>query len=168
MKKLICIALALVMTLALSVTCFADTAGSGEVKASYVAGGDNEAPVYSVDVVFDDMDDFTYTDVAKKWNPESHAYDIVEGEGSWNKTTANITVKNHSNAAVDVEVTYAKGSYQGGVNGAISNGEFELASAVGKAVGSPDSKVATLTISGKPENTMTSATLVGTVTVSFS
>ncbi len=172
MKKFFALALALVLTCALAVTCFAATANTttpatGAVKATYVAGATNTDKVYSVDVTFGDMN-FTYTDTATgAWNPENHSYpDTVPA--AWNKTSADITVKNHSNAAVAVTVAYAKDAgYTGAVNGAISEGSFDLESAEGTAVAEAPAKTVTFTISGAPENTMTTATTVGTITVTI-
>jgi len=172
MKKIIAIALALVMTLALAVTCFAATANTttpaeNAVKATYVAGATVNTKVYSVDVTFGDMN-FTYTDTATgAWDPATHSYpDTVAA--AWNKTSADITVKNHSNAAVAVTVAYAKDAgYTGAVDGAISEGSFDLETAEGTAFANAPAKTVTFTISGTPETTMTTATTVGTITVTI-
>ena len=171
MKKLFALALALVLTFALAVTCFAATANTttpatGAVKATYTAGATDDDKVYSVDVTFGDMN-FTYTDTATgAWDPATHTYPDTT-PAAWDKTTAEITVKNHSNAAVAVTVSYAKDAgYTGAVTGNITNGSFDLATAVGTAVENAPSATATLTISGAPVDGVDNTT-IGTVTVSI-
>ena len=171
MKKLFALALALVLTFALAVTCFAATANTSTpatnaVKATYKAGTSSDTTVYSVDVTFGDMN-FTYTDKSTgTWDPATHSYpDTVAAK--WDKTTAEITVKNHSNAAVAVTVSYAKDAgYTGEVTGNITNGSFDLATAVNTAVENAPSATATLTISGTPVDGVDNTT-IGTVTVSI-
>lgn len=171
MKKIIAIALALVMTLALSVTCFAALPDdkTADVKATYTAGGNAGDIVYSVDVTFGDME-FTYTDKANKWNPETHAYDIPTGDASWASTTNTIEVTNHSNAAVNVTFEYAAKAGYTDITGSFDgDATVELPSAVGKATDAADLTVTkTLTLAGALASNTAAKTAVGTVTVSFS
>ena len=168
MKKIIAIALALVLTLALAVTCLAAPAAeNGDVKATYAAGATAEV-VYSVNVTFGDMA-FTYTDASEgEWDPETHAFkNIVDAK--WTATGNTVTVKNDSNAAVNVDITYAAATGYDGITGSIENDEFTLPSAVGKAVGAAElTKTATLTLTGALASTHTAGAKIGTVTVSFS
>ena len=167
MKKFFAFVLALALTCALAVTCFAAAApATGEVKATYAAGATDNTKVYSVDVTFGDMN-FTYTDAGTgTWNPETHEY-ASGAAASWNKTTADITVKNHSNDAVAVTVSYAKDAeYTGAVTGSISEGTFTLATAVGTAVENAPAKTVTFTISGAPVAGVNNTT-VGTITVTI-
>ena len=169
MKKIFALALALVLTCTLAVTCFAAPAAqNGDVKATYAAGGTSPDVVYKVDVVFGAME-FTFTDKANKWNPEDHEYNTPVGEASWTASGNTVAVTNHSNAAVNVTVTYASETAYSTVTGSVANGSFELPSAVGKAVGAAElTKTATLTLGGTLASSATSATKVGTLTVSFS
>ena len=170
MKKIIAIALALVMTLALSVTCFAALPDdqTSDVKATYAAGGNAADVVYSVDVAFGDME-FTYTDKANKWNPETHAYDIPTGEASWSSTTNTVAVTNHSNAVVNVTFEYeAKAGYTGISGSFDGEATVELPSAVGKAKTAAELTVSkTLTLTGALASNTAAKTAIGTVTVSF-
>ena len=170
MKKILVLSLAIVMLFAMATTSFAATAdtttpATNNVTATYVAGG-TSAKIYSVDVQFDAMS-FTYTGASQgTWNPATHNYDDID-EATWGSaTTANIVVTNHSNAAVAVTVSYAKAQdYTGSVTATISNGTFDLDSAVDTTYANAPSKTATLTIGGTATNE--AATLVGTVTVAI-
>ena len=168
MKKFFALALALVLTFALAVTCFAAIAkdGSGSestnVKVSYTAGG-SSATVYGVDVVFEDMT-FNYTAASQgTWDPDSHTYvDIAEAK--WDKTSANVTVTNHSNAAIVATVAYAKGEYQGGVVVAVENATLNLDSAVDTLYAAAPSAAATVKVSGHAAQ---GETVIGSITVTI-
>jgi len=176
MKKFFAISLALVMVLALSVTCFAaytptmdalaDTA-TKDVTVTYVAGG-TSAEIYAVDVVFDDMS-FTYTAASEgTWDPSTHTYKDIDA-AEWNKTSAAITVTNHSNVAIDVTVSYEKADgYTGAVAPSITNGEFELARATaGSEFAAAPTATATLNIgAGVPVSGNENLT-IGTITVAI-
>ena len=169
MKKIIAIALALVMTLALSVTCFAAAPAdqNGDVKATYAAGA-TAGVVYSVNVTFGDMA-FTYTDASEgTWDPETHTFKSIVA-AKWTATGNTITVKNDSNAAVNVDITYAAATGYEGITGSIENNEFTLPTAVGKEVGAAElTKTATLTLDGALASNHEAGAKIGTVTVSFS
>ena len=108
MKKTLSIILALVMALSLSVTAFAATnEGSSPtditVNGTFVSG--TAADVISVDIVWDAMD-FTYTAPSQgTWNPATHAYEGATA-GGWSDNTPGITVKNHSNVAVNATLGF--------------------------------------------------------------
>ena len=170
MKKFFALALALVLTCALAVTCFADsiTAIDGtatkNVNVTYQAGGIS-ATVYGVDVVFEDMS-FTYTAQSQgTWDPDSHTYVDID-EATWNKTSANVTVTNHSNAAIVATVSYDAGTYEGDVVVTVENGTLNLGSAVDTAYAAAPNGVATVKVSGdaaKGDN----AKVVGAITVTI-
>ena len=170
MKKFFALALALALTLALSVTCFAETVkldalgekATQDVNVTYQAGG-TSATVYGVDVVFDDMT-FNYTAASQgTWDPATHDYvDIAEAK--WDKTSAKVTVTNHSNAAIVATVAYAAGEYDGGVVVAVENGTLNLASAVDTAYAAAPSAFATVKVSGHAAK---DDTVVGTITVTI-
>jgi hypothetical protein len=74
--------------------------------------------VYKVDVKWDSLE-FTYdfgssnqnkSDLEITWDPDNHKYSLEEGNdavtGWGDKTSANVTVENHSNAAVSVTTTF--------------------------------------------------------------
>ena len=166
MRKIINIALALSLILALSLTAMAaDLGESRDVTAKYVKT-ETEEPVYFVDLNWDGLT-FTYTETAEKtWNPNTHSY-TTETSGAWDKTEAKITVTNHSN--VDVDVTMSVTPVSGtGVNVAISGGNATLAAGVVDQKDNADFVTGTMTISGKPNDTVTAAGVkVASVTVTI-
>ena len=175
MKKFFALALALVLTFALAVTCFAEyvpemdalgESATQNVTVSYQAGA-AAATVYSVDVVFESMA-FTYKDtVMGTWNPETHSYNGTV-DAHWEDADANITVTNHSNAAVAVTVAFAaNGEYTGDATASITDGaSFTLESAVDTAFEAAPSDTATLTVAGTGTAGETAA-VIGTVTVTI-
>ena len=164
MKKIIAIALALVLTCALAVTCFAATAGTGEVKATYVAGG-TSAIVYDVDVSFGNME-FTYTAASQgTWDPETHSYkDIDEAAWTFGENQNKITVTNHSNVAIKATFTYT-GEVETVYGTFTNDGVLALATAVGTARDAAPSDSVALTLGGSL--TADTAGKVGTVTITI-
>ena len=169
MKKIIAIALALVMTLALAVTCFAATSNAvpasqnGDVTATYNTP-DAAGTVYKVDVTFDAMT-FTYTPEGNgTWDPAQHKY-VEKAAAKW-EGTGNITVTNHSNAAVAVTLSYAAEEGFEAATANFSKTNFTLVSAATTGAAVTDS--ATLTMGGSLPASATTATKIGTVTVALS
>ena len=172
MKKFLSLALALMMVLALSVTCFAATStitanggtATGDISATYQAGATDGEIVYSVDVEFGDMT-FVYTAAGTtKWDPATHSYPASAAAG-WDKTTATITVTNHSNTALTATLAVNKGEYTGPVTAQLDKTTLNIASAVGTAVDQAPAASATLTIGGVPANAADNFT--GSVTVTI-
>lgn len=178
MKKILSSLISFVMVLSMSTTAFAaegsvTNQGIGEqtidVTARYTASTSTE-PVYSVDIAWDNMT-FTYSESGVRiWNPENHTY-TANRSGEWDKTTADITVTNHSNADVTVKLTYTADTANGntGVTGTLSNAGGILAAG---AEGKPDEAeqiISTLTVSGIPNGNVTAdGVRVGTITVTIS
>lgn len=112
MKKIIALALSLILVLSLSVTAFAATIDNEEVTSDAgIAKGTYDAvveaaDVYSVNVEWAGLTSFVYKDTDEgSWNPGTHEYDNTvpahwEGE-------ATVTVTNHSNVDVTVDVAVA-------------------------------------------------------------
>lgn len=175
MKKIFTVIIALAMVMSMSLTAFAaeDTDNKPgdtqtiDVTAKATSSGTSEATVYSVDISWDSMT-FTYTESGTKvWNPANHTYSTRTSSG-WDKTTAKVTVTNHSNASVDVSVTYSAVD-DTGVDGAISNGTKTLAAGVENAYDAADKLEATLTISGTPNSTVDAdGVKIGSITVTIS
>lgn len=172
MRKLISAILVLALAASLSLTAFAENTLTGgnnsdeiDVSVTY-QDATTQPTVYSVDVTWESMA-FTYRDAGTRtWNPATHKYDVTEN-GGWNKTSANITVTNHSNAAVNVTVTYAA-TGTSGVTAQVTNGSFAIESAENKAVTDTSLvKVATLTVSGTPSDKGANNLKIGAVTVKF-
>ena len=156
MKKTLSIILALVMALSLSVTAFAATndGTSGTditVNGTYVPGTTGAEQI-SVDIVWDAMD-FTYTGASQgTWNPATHAYDGATA-GGWSDNTPGITVKNHSNVAVNANLGF-KADVAGVVgtfteaSGTENDSVLELATAVGTEAANAPTATANFGISG--------------------
>lgn len=171
MKKLLAAGLVSVTAFAMSTTALAAgqntmTAPGQEeitVTGKYV-DSTTAGTVYSVDLSWDEMI-FTYTETGSlTWNPDEHSYS-ENISGGWDKTEADITVTNHSNADVKVEMTYAPEASTG-VTGSIANGEFVLDAGAENQYDSADYGVSTLTVSGTPNETVTEeGVTVGTITV---
>lgn len=182
MKKILAVVIALLMTVPAAVTAFAADGGSvtnmgtGEKTIDVIAsyhpsnsgtGSDDVGKVYNVDITWENMN-FVYTDSgAMIWNPDTHTY-FTTTEGKWDKTEAKITVINHSNVAVNVAIVYTS-MVNTGITGAITNGTATLqAGKVGKP-DEADSMTATLTISGKPNSSVTKDGIkIGTITIQIS
>ena len=174
MKKFLALALALVLTAAMAVTCFAadpkhDIESNGgkstqDIYIKYVAG--NTAPeTFAVDVEFDRVE-FVYNASTKIWDTDNHK-EIPNAEGGkWEKDTATITVINHSNVAIQSTITYAAAASNGTVDLTLTGGDATtLAVAEGLEA---NKQVATLTIAGDPNPSLDDSSIkIGTVTISI-
>lgn len=122
--------------------------------------------VYSVDIDWSSMT-FTYTQSeTKKWNASDHSYSTVS-EGGWDKTSATVTVTNHSNVSVNVDLTYTAVAGTG-VTGRLTNASDTLNAGEEGNYNGADSVTATLTISGTPTSTITSEGVkIGTIKVTI-
>lgn len=167
MKKSAIALMGLACTLAVSSAAFAADlpdpsthAVNGRYHANSTVG-----TVYSVDVAWDSME-FTYTvDSEGTWNPATHEVDGAS-EGRWSGD-GDVKVTNHSNAKVNVAVTYAAESSYSDITGSFSNGTFELATAEGTQVDSAPNQTATLTLSGELDKSVDTSTKLGTATVTI-
>lgn len=174
MKKILAAVLALVTVVSFSATAFAagNSAGMGigdktlDVTASYHPSGSGEK-VYNVDITWDSMS-FNYTETTKStWNPTTHTYSTPAG--SWDKTEADITVTNHSDVGIQVDVTYTAAKADTGITAKITNGSAALKAGEEGKPKEADKMTATLTISGKPNTNVTeNGVTIGTVTIRIS
>ena len=156
MKKLFATLLAVAMLASLSVTAFAaENTGATPteitVNGSFVSGTAADEKI-SVDIVWDAMD-FTYTGASQgTWNPATHAYDGATA-GGWSDNTPGITVKNHSNVAVNATLGF-KADVAGVVgtfteaSGTENDSVLELATAVGTEAANAPTATANFGISG--------------------
>ena len=168
-KSIFSIALCVVLLLSMSTTALA--AESGDIKVTYSQPKPEKVTV--VDLAWGSME-FNYTDggSTKVWNPEELKYEIVEGDGEagWlpmNPGGDTVTVTNHSNTGLLVTVTYTKAA-ENGVDGAMENGSFLLATAEETDVGEAPKGSAKLVLDNNsvPASWNESgATTIGNVTV---
>lgn len=170
MKKLITLAMTFIMIIVMATSSFAVTVetngGSATEDVDVIINKDEVQTVYSVDIVWDSLD-FTYSLGNGIWEPADHT--VTGGSPSWNKTSAEITVTNHSNAAVDIKAVFAGDQTTATVNGVtatLSNNSFNLAAGkLNDHAGAANAQT-TVTVTGTPsvEDTFT----VGTITVTVS
>lgn len=179
-KKVLAVVLALVMALALSVTAFAGENNgtkpeNGPTKIDVTGAYSGEGTpidVYSVDISWGSME-FTYKTTGEKtWNPETHEYNVNEGDGWVFEDGADVvTVVNHSNAAVKVDFSFEKDNepYKGPYTGTMSNESETLDPAVeNTALETAPSTTSKLQLNGKLNAVQTESTKLGQITVSLS
>lgn len=139
-----------------------------DVKATYYANTKAET-VYSVDIEWGNME-YTYTiDSEGTWNPETHQFDGASGEGNWScDTGANqVTVTNHSNAAVKANFSYVSEEGYDGITGTFDKNTQDLATAEGTEVLNAPKETSTLSLSGALKKNVTTPTTIGTATVTL-
>jgi len=154
MKRLLWRLMLLFLPVAMCSNAFAAPIGSREidVKANYAVISTTPAS-YSVDLQWTDMT-FTYTrEDTHIWNPLTHTYRTGSRSG-WDRTRGTITVTNHSNVDVQVTVAYLS-EPDTGIRGILKNASARLKAGVEGDYGGADSMTATLTVSGTPEETVT-------------
>ena len=137
------------------------------VTSVYQAGTTADEKI-SVDIVWEAMD-FTYTAPSQgTWNPATHAYD-GQTEGGWSDNTPAITVKNHSNVAVNAtlgftaDVTGVVGTFTE-ASGTANDNILELATAEGTEVANAPTATANFGISGAA---IDATQTLGTITVTI-
>jgi hypothetical protein len=153
MKKFLAIALTLALALCMAVPAFATEPDIGTdngtasvtVNGTYNAGS-SAAEVISVDVSWGSMS-FTYHDTVEgTWNDETHNFDGAVAAHWTCETDANkITVTNHSNTAVEAQLTFAKAENTN-IVGSFDKSILNLDTAVGTTYDEDPSAVAYFTI----------------------
>ena len=121
------------------------------VTGVYQAGTAADEKI-SVDIVWEAMD-FTYTGASQgTWNPATHAYEGATA-GGWSDNTPAITVKNHSNVAVNAtlgftaDVAGVVGTFTE-ASGTANDSVLELATAEGTEFANAPTATANFGISG--------------------
>lgn len=135
---------------------------SKDVTGSYRAGTQGGKPVYSFGYNFGSME-FTYQDASeggKAWNPKTHAYDGADQEATeagWVCATGanDITVVNHSNAPIRVNLTFE--AALDGFKGGFTDNGFTIETAEGTTVEEAPKK----TVQFGPTNSNTAVLTAG-------
>ena len=111
MKKIIALALAITMLVAMSAPAYAaksiDSHGdSASIPVGVIFQAKGVAfKTFSVDIEWEDMT-FTYTKAADgEWDPATHSY-TGGSEGSWSTDTSTITITNHSDINVNATLEF--------------------------------------------------------------
>jgi hypothetical protein len=176
MKKILTLAVAILMVCALSVGTFAATHTdlTTEKKDSETItvtvtnapdDGSAAAVVYKVDVAWSEMTmayKFTGSTQGATWNPGTHKYETVDGstttviDGAWTDDAAKVTVTNHSNNKVTAAVELGSSDY-GVTFAVVGEASATLDDAAVVAYGAYDSapfKVFSIQASGTPDITV--------------
>lgn len=173
-KKLTAVAMTGMMVLGMGTSVCAaspitDIGGTdtNDVQATYVANTKAQT-VYSVDITWGDMQ-YTYTIESEgTWDPSTHQY-TGKSEGKWtcDDGADQVTVTNHSNAAVNAAFTYeAKSDYKS-INGTFNNSEETLETAEDTEPSNAPERTSTLSLSGALNKNVPTATTIGTATVTL-
>lgn len=181
MKKLLTLALALVMMLSvMSINAFAAESlttnpatnkDEGEytidVKAVYSASA-MTPDVVSVDIAWGAME-FTYlVGGTHMWDPAEHKYND-NTSASWTASGNTVTVTNHSNVPIKAELSFTAETAFSGITGTFDTATINLdAPAVNSEQSAAPTGTANLTLSGALASTVTTSTKVGTITVKIS
>lgn len=168
MKKIIAATLALTLSMSMGNFVYATDNNSADIKATYQAGKENTATVYSVDVEWGSLE-YTYSSgVTKSWDPTTLKYKEASGTSSWTCQDGadQITVTNNSNADITASLAYAK--TDSNITGTFSNSKIGLKSAEGTNVGESPSGTTTLSLKGALSDTTAEKQEIGNVTVTIS
>ena len=167
MKKLLAFALTLALALCMAVPAFAAdiSADNGTanvtVNGAYNAGS-SAAEVISVDVSWGSMS-FTYNDTVEgTWNDETHKFDgAVAAHWTCEADANKITVTNHSNTAVEAQLTFTKAANTN-IVGSFDKSTLNLETAVGTTYDKAPSAVAYFTVTS---GSITADGELGTITL---
>lgn len=190
MSKLLSGAMALALVACMGTTAFAaegpqagngsitELDGSKEITVQLNADITETSPTYSVNVAWTSMQ-FTYTGTEdSEWNPTTHTYD-TDGTGSWDISSATVTVVNHSDVAVGLTGEYDaggsgydSGAEKDGVTVTYTNFSADQLDAgdadnTGNGVLGDNMATATVAVAGVPTGDLSGVT-AGTITVTIS
>lgn len=138
LRNLAIIVICCVLMFAPTITVLAADDPTHDVTGSYI--GNSGTPVYSYSYIFGDMK-FSYSGASSGvWNPETHQFEGEASGGGWTCATGadEITIVNHSNAPINVVLTFQ--SSLTGVKFGFSEPTFDLESAVGTTPDNAPSK----------------------------
>lgn len=140
MKKWIALALAVVMVLSMNVMAFAE---SQDITVTVI-----QYDVQSVNITWESLD-FVYKYTA-------------EDTGSWNKESANVTVRNDSNHSI-----YFDAALNSSDNGRVANVFASMEELENVVLGIGQSRTFSVKINGKPSNFNVGETTIGNVTITI-
>lgn len=149
----------------------ANTNPQAQVKGTYQASGEQPATVYSVDVSWGSLE-YVYdvNNAAGTWNPETHMYEGATMKWTCNWGADQITVTNHSNAAVKAGFMFTADPKYAAITGSFSNLKNNVAT-LPTAVGTPKDEAPAVTTSlvldGALDASTADSTPIGTVTVTI-
>ena len=174
MKKIFTLTLVFLLVFSLAtVTAFAadnniNTIGGTaekDVTVSYQSGGSG-GTVYSVDIEWGNMS-FVYSEASSgRWLPESHTYSTGSKAG-WSSSGNTVTVTNHSNAAVNANLTYTQKEGFDGITGSFDKNSMSLETAAGTSVEKAPTDTAALALDGALSSTVEPNTVIGKITVTL-
>lgn len=168
MKKIIAATLALTLSMSMGNLVYAVEDKSADIKATYQAGEENTATVYSVDVKWGSLE-YTYSSgVTRSWDPTTLKYKETSGTSSWTcqEGADQITVTNNSNADITASLAYDR--TDSNITGTFTNSKIGLKSAEGTNVGESPSETTTLSLKGALSDTTAVKKEIGNVTVTIS
>lgn len=175
MKKLIVLILILILIFAMRVTAFAVQSDNNKIVDSTAINVNavlNEfiqtETKYSVDIKWTDMT-FAYTlKGTREWEPSDHSYS-TDTSGKWTKDTATVTVTNHSNADVYVDMKFDPIREDTGIVSELTGGNGVLAAGEENKPDEAAEIVGRLHISGTPNTDVLKDRMkIGTVKVTIS
>lgn len=144
------------------------TSASPQVKGTYREGGD--AAVYSVDMAWGRLEYVYYANASEGvWNPDNHTFGDAAPSG-WSCETGEdqITVTNHSNAAIKADFAFKAGDGYAGITGSFTDLENNAAT-LATAAGTPKDEAPTVTtrlaLSGALDASTEDGATIGAVTV---
>lgn len=176
MKRIFVLVLALTLMFSLSLAVHAASiTGTGssdvaEVKVA-VTGAGTMPTVYYVTLEWESLT-FTYNlaEGSSVWDPENHNYSSGgSGTADWVDNDANITVTNHSNTKIGVEMSFEGGGTTKTVNNVaatLTNHTFDLATGVGRTFAEADKAATTVSVANAPS--VRSEFTVGMVKIAIS
>lgn len=184
MKRLFALILTLAMVCSLSLSASAVGAGdlaggiSGDknkdIKVTVTGVSGDAATIYYVVIDWENMTfTYNYNEGTSTYDPEHHVVNTAAGDGTlgWvdGRTSAKVTVTNHSNASINVSAALGENT-DPNVTASLTGAAKVLPSAVGKAVTPIDPELVatyTVNIAGKPAKANAAAFKINELTITI-
>lgn len=174
MKKIVALALTLVLSFSTGITAFAASitpdkgSGTASITATYKQASPGDT-VYSVDVQWGSMN-FAYSTGGKKvWDAVNHIFKIENGTSEWicDKNADKITVTNNSNTEIIARFSYEPIEEYKKIGGSFDKQEITLASAVGTSKEASPTDSTTLELNGALSEDASELVQIGSVKVTI-